>query len=169
MNNLLIFFALPIATIIFSIALQKILKNPVLVAAVIFAIFLIVTFTAFDETFLVAALVYTILSYITAYLTQLFCRCIRNCLCNTPETNNCNTCELIQNRNLDKKYTTTLLESNSYNNQLSNTQNPYYMNAESLIDANYPSEKDTLNNYERNNENNYRGYCPRRNQYKQYK
>ena len=43
-NILLIFFALPIATIIISIALQKILKNPALVAAVIFAIFLIVTF-----------------------------------------------------------------------------------------------------------------------------
>ena len=41
MNILLIFFALPIATIIISIALQKILKCPILVAAIIFAIFLI--------------------------------------------------------------------------------------------------------------------------------
>ena len=44
MNILLIFFALPIAVIIISIALQKILKNPILVAAIIFAVFLIVTF-----------------------------------------------------------------------------------------------------------------------------
>ena len=44
MNVLLIFFALPIATIIISIALQKILKCPPLVASIIFAIFLIVTF-----------------------------------------------------------------------------------------------------------------------------
>ena len=40
MTNLLIFFALPIATIIISIALQKIFKCPFLVAAIIFAIFL---------------------------------------------------------------------------------------------------------------------------------
>lgn len=37
--DLLIFFALPIATIIVSIALQKILKCPPLVSAIIFAIF----------------------------------------------------------------------------------------------------------------------------------
>lgn len=37
--DLLIFFALPIATIIVSIALQKILKCPPLVSATIFAIF----------------------------------------------------------------------------------------------------------------------------------
>ena len=41
MNILLIFFALPIATIIISIALQKIFKCPPLVAAVIFAIIFI--------------------------------------------------------------------------------------------------------------------------------
>ena len=40
MNTLLlIFFALPIAVIVISIALQKILKCPVLVAAIIFSIF----------------------------------------------------------------------------------------------------------------------------------
>ena len=42
--NLLIFFALPLATIIISIALQKMLKCPFLVAGIIFAIFLVVTF-----------------------------------------------------------------------------------------------------------------------------
>ena len=53
-NTLLIFFALPIATVIISIALQKILKCPPLVAAVIFAIFLIVTFVIDELNFLVA-------------------------------------------------------------------------------------------------------------------
>ena len=42
MNTLLIFFALPIAIIIISIALQKIFKCPFLVAGIIFAIFFIV-------------------------------------------------------------------------------------------------------------------------------
>ena len=40
---LLIFFAIPIAVVIISIALQKIFRNPILVAAIIFAIFFIKT------------------------------------------------------------------------------------------------------------------------------
>ena len=38
MNILLLFFAIPIAVIIFSIALQKILKCPFIVAGIIFSI-----------------------------------------------------------------------------------------------------------------------------------
>ena len=74
MNILLIFFALPIAVIIISIALQKILKCPILVAAIIFAIFLIVTFIVNNLNFLIAAIVYAIISFITAYLTCLIGR-----------------------------------------------------------------------------------------------
>ncbi len=74
MNNLLIFFALPIATVIISIALQKILKCPPLVAAVIFAIFLIVTFVIDELNFLVAAIVYAIISFITAVIVAFVCR-----------------------------------------------------------------------------------------------
>ena len=74
---LLIFFALPIAVIIISIALQKILKNPLLVAGVIFAIFLIVTFVIDNLMFLVATIVYTIISFITAFLVCLACRLLR--------------------------------------------------------------------------------------------
>lgn len=85
MNILLIFFALPIATIIISIALQKILKCPPLVAAIIFAIFLVVTFIIGDLTFLVATVVYTIISYITAVIVCIICRFLernrRNCDC----------------------------------------------------------------------------------------
>lgn len=68
MNNLLIFFALPIAVIIISIALQKILKCPPLVAAIIFAIFLIITFVVNNLNFLIAAIVYAIISFITAII-----------------------------------------------------------------------------------------------------
>lgn len=73
MNTLLIFFALPIAVIIISAILQKILKSPIAVAALIFAIFLVVTFAAFDETFLIATLAYTILALITALIVNLLC------------------------------------------------------------------------------------------------
>lgn len=76
MNILLIFFAIPIAVIIFSIALQKILKCPILVAAIIFAVFLIITFAVFDATFLVFTIIYTIIAFITAFIVKIICNLI---------------------------------------------------------------------------------------------
>ncbi len=78
MNNLLVFFAFPVATIIFAVALQKLLRSPFLVAAVIFAVFLIVTFAAFDESFLVFAILYALLALLTALATRFICCLIRN-------------------------------------------------------------------------------------------
>ena len=82
MNLLLSLFAFPIATIIYSVVLQKIIRCPILVALTIFASFLIVTFSAFDETFLIYTILYTIIAYITAIITRLakniFRRIIRN-------------------------------------------------------------------------------------------
>ena len=99
MNTLLIFFALPIAVIIISIALQKIFKCPFLVAAIIFAIFLVATFIIGDLTFLVATIIYTIISFITAVITKIVCRILRElgdrernricrCGCSNLDTNN---------------------------------------------------------------------------------
>ena len=70
MNLLLIFFALPLATIVFSIALQKILNNPILVASIIFSIFLIVTFVVGDLNLLIATIIYTIISFLTAIIVK---------------------------------------------------------------------------------------------------
>lgn len=78
--NLLIFFALPLATILLSIVLQKILKSPTLVAITFFAIYLIVAFVSFSDTLaeaIIAVLVYTIIAYITAYIVMIICRCKR--------------------------------------------------------------------------------------------
>ena len=71
---LLIFFAIPLAVIIFSIALQKLLKCPALVAGIIFAIGVIITFIIGNLIVLAATLVYTLISYITALITCLICR-----------------------------------------------------------------------------------------------
>ena len=57
MNTLLIFFAFPLAVIIISAILQRLLHSPLAVAA-----------------FLIATLVYTILAFITATIVRLFCR-----------------------------------------------------------------------------------------------
>lgn len=97
MNTLLIFFALPIAVIIISIALQKILKCPALVAAIIFAIFLIVTFVINNLNLLIAAIVYAIISFITAFTICIIRRfldrieCNDSCSCNRRRSScNCN-------------------------------------------------------------------------------
>lgn len=98
--NLLIFFALPLATIILAVVLQKILKNPLLVAVTFFAIYLIVSFavatTAQLVYAIVATIVYSIIAYITALLVKLACKlrgifddrndCCR-CRCNNQENN----------------------------------------------------------------------------------
>lgn len=91
MNTLLVFFALPVATVILSIVLQKILKNPLLVAATFFAIYLVVTFVFFDANFLVFAILYTILAYVTAILTRWVCKLIK-----IFENNNNSNCKIIE-------------------------------------------------------------------------
>ena len=71
MDALLIFFAFPIAVIIFSIVLERLLRNPIAVTSLVFAVFLIVAFAAFDEMFLIAVLAYTVLSFVTALIVYL--------------------------------------------------------------------------------------------------
>ena len=95
MNNLLVFFAFPVATIILAIVLEKILRNPLLTAATFFAIFLVITFAFFDETFLVFAIVYTILAFITAFIAEIIfgrCRCRNRWIeqCNNENNSNNN-------------------------------------------------------------------------------
>ena len=87
MDLLLLFFAIPLAVIILSIVLQKILKCPWLVAATFFAIFLIVTFSVGDIRLLIFTVVYTIISYITALIFRAVC----NLMCNGITLRNINT------------------------------------------------------------------------------
>lgn len=96
MNTLLLFFALPVATIILAIVLEKILRCPILTAATFFAIYLIVAFAIFDASFLVYAIAYTILAYITAVIAEFFfCKIRRGeCHCNG---NNIQTVNLTDN------------------------------------------------------------------------
>lgn len=74
MNLVLFLFIFPIATIIFSIALEKIFNNPLLVSAIILAIFLIVTFTVYGVNFLILAIIYSIIALITAYIVNILSR-----------------------------------------------------------------------------------------------
>lgn len=97
--NLFIFFALPLATILLAIVLQKILRSPILVAITFFAIYLIVAFAAFSDTLaeaLVAAIIYSIIAYITAYIVMIICRFKhRFCNCSRGENNNTSSSDLL--------------------------------------------------------------------------
>ena len=86
MDLLLLFFAIPLAVIILSIVLQKILKCPWLVTATFFAIFLIVTFAVGDIRLLIFTVIYTIISYITALIFRAVC----NFMCNGITLRNIN-------------------------------------------------------------------------------
>lgn len=120
MGILLIFFALPLAVIIISIALQKILKNPILVAAIIFAIGLIVTFVIGNLIILVITIIYTIISYITAFITCLICKFFRenNNECRRRERNSC--CDRRNDNCNDRENSNELLTISSNCNQSNN-------------------------------------------------
>ena len=86
MNILLLFFALPVATIILAVVLEKILRCPILTAATFFAIFLIVAFAIFDASFLIFVIVYTILAFIAAIIAEFF---FRRCTEDEDEDDKC--------------------------------------------------------------------------------
>ena len=95
-NVLLIFFAIPLAIIIFSIALQKLIKNPFLVASVIFAIILIIVLAFFDSIFLILVIAYTILSFVTAVITKIICRLLNRNGQIESSFNNCNVNKIVE-------------------------------------------------------------------------
>lgn len=69
--NLLYFFAIPVATILLSIVWQRIVDSPILVAITAFSIFILAVYI-FDSTLLLLAIIYTLLSYITAVVSKFF-------------------------------------------------------------------------------------------------
>ena len=80
--NILFFIVLPLATILIAIVLQKLLRSPILVALLVFAVYLILAFTVFEADFLINAIIYTIIAFITALIFRLICCLIRRLDCN---------------------------------------------------------------------------------------
>lgn len=89
-TTLLIFFAIPLAVIIVSIALQKILKCPPLVAGIVFAVGIIITAIIGSLNILAATLAYTLISYITTLIICLIGRFDNNSnsCCNNNHNDN---------------------------------------------------------------------------------
>ena len=76
--NLLIFFALPLATILLAIVFQKVLKCQILVAITFFAIYLIILFSLYAAGVitnlaegLIAVIIYTIIAFLTAWIVRI--------------------------------------------------------------------------------------------------
>ena len=160
MNIILLFFILPLATIILSIVLQKILRNAFLTAATFFAIYLILAFTAFDESFLVFAIAYTIISYITAVIAEIFfrnkncCNC-RNC-CNSRNCCNCRNCFTCMNN--------TNNDVSAINDNRQNLINPLQLNGNVASNAQNNSTNGrpntiAVNVRDPNNESNSSRWC----------
>ena len=130
-TNLLIFFAIPLAVVVISIALQKVLRNPFLVAGIIFSILLIIVLALFATIYLIAVVAYTILSFITAILTCLLGRFFRNEFCNGFCNNN-NVEETINAQNIlnsgEQATTYTCEGNNQINNGFSGMTGTYVKN-----------------------------------------
>lgn len=148
MNILLIFFAIPIAIIILSAIFETFIKCPVKVAGIFFSIFLVIAFALGGSAeLLVAVIVYTIISFVTAYIVMMIrCRreneCCRNNNCDTCKPcHRCNNCNVFDDWN-----------KCNYNNYdlLSNT-----------LEANNNTTLESENNFTNTNFNNMNNCCKR--------
>ncbi len=186
--NLLIFFAIPFATILLAIVLEKILDNPILVAITFFGVYLIIIFALFAfgvimdlATALIAIIIYTIIAFITAYIVRLI-RCICDkffdgCKCGfcSNHSTNDNTVQPINNSN-------PVLGINDINNanDLNNSNNGNLLkiscrcnngNSQELltVNSNCPNSGDNDNNNcgccGNNNNNQDNRYCISRKHY----
>ncbi|MBR2705161.1 MAG: DUF2651 family protein [Clostridia bacterium] len=116
MNLLLLLFAIPFATIIFSIILQKLINNPILVAFATFSVFILLAVTTNDETYYIFTILYSTISYIAALITRILDsiknRCINNqnneienIISNDLNNNTCDKSDIIiEKNNMNRRY-----------------------------------------------------------------
>lgn len=121
-TNLLIFFAIPLAVVIISIALQKILNNPFLVAGIVFSILLVIVLAFLDPIYLIAVVAYSILSFITAILTCLLSRVLSDNMCNCMCSNQNNSSGIVDISNNNYQNDTI---NNNINTEFSGTTGSY--------------------------------------------
>lgn len=146
--SILLFFVLPIATIILAIVLEKILRCPILTAATFFAIFLILAFTVFDEMFLIFVIAYTIIAFITAVITEIF---LRKC-CNEEYNEESYFCNILKSNNSNRTIRLSQNDINAIARQIVNNQNNAN-NCECLGNSCNQNQLDTVSVSVRNSQN----------------
>lgn len=115
MNLLLILFAIPFAIIVFSIIIQKIIDNPILVAFATFSAFLLVAASISNDNYYIYTIVYAIVSYVAAISTKIIesikSRCIDNqedTIDNATTNNTIDICDksdiVIEKNKINRKY-----------------------------------------------------------------
>ncbi len=83
MNTLLVFLAIPLATIILSAIFETFINSPIKVSGIFFSIFIVVAFALGGTAELVlAALIYIIISFLTALIVHII---THNHMCNNVE------------------------------------------------------------------------------------
>ena len=112
MNELLVFFAFPVSIAILSIIFETLIHCPIKIAGITFSILLIVTFSIAEESFLIFTILYTLLSYIVAWITRQWCQSQNNNYNNSREKS---IEELIQNSKLNNNL--EIFQDNGYNNR----------------------------------------------------
>lgn len=88
---ILYFIVIPLAVILFSAALQKLIDSPLLISAIVFITFLIIAlvFTESTAILIIAAIGLGALAFITAVLTCVLSKILdRICSRRTPNSNN---------------------------------------------------------------------------------
>ena len=131
---LLIFFALPVATIILSVVLETFIHCSIKVAAIFFAIYLVIAFVVGNELFLIAVIAYTILAFISAYITKLICQ-REHTSCHFPY-----------------QATNDLVTTSNYNNSLYGYQERYGDISPNTNTTDYNAENEYYHNYSQNTE-----------------
>lgn len=66
----LVLIVLPILTFVISVIGQRFIKRKFIVIGIVFAIYMIATFTVFNSSFLLWAVIYTVIAWISTTLTD---------------------------------------------------------------------------------------------------
>ena len=85
--NILFLFIFPVAIVLISIVLQRLLRSPILVAILVFAVFLILAYTVYTTDFIIYVIAYAIIAFITAFIFRLAC-CLKGKI-HCPEESMC--------------------------------------------------------------------------------
>ena len=73
----LVFFILPLLTIVISVILQLVIKKKLIVTSIVFIAYLIATFAVFNSSFLFWCFIYTVISFIVTLIVDLIIKLVK--------------------------------------------------------------------------------------------
>jgi len=74
----LVFFILPLLTIVISVILQLVIKKKLIVTSIVFIAYLIATFAVFNSSFLFWCFIYTAISFIVTLIVNLIIKLVKD-------------------------------------------------------------------------------------------